>query len=638
MENNFPETHSDQIKSPAFSKTDLGNIAFIVMLCGILSYLRWAKMDTLVLGDAPRWLFEAQRVAVGQLPYRDFSWQYPPFSVLLLGWTMRFFGITFTVAQVFVDVVSISVVLAAYFLIRLLLPTFLLIPVMFCFIAVCGTSLMFFNLFSLLTYVPALQTAAGGFLWLLVGVLIYLRTGKLTGANWIMITSGAFIAAYSKPETFVATYSTLVVLAIADRNYWFEGRETREWFWHYTKLGTACAAPALIAYLWTGAVVGFANLREGITGYGLAGAACPWWPTGLGLFGAASSLGEAGFIAATLSLTRRKHFVARFGRGYYFGLAGGLLGVFVFLAYVFFNNWELLTGRRSIVDKIWYSGQSTFWTSAILLPVMWSSVVLWFYLAVRFIRSRRQRPSTDAITILVLLAGTVAMSARGWFNWSLGIRTDVPGVCYPFFLVLGPYLLWCLLSLGGPGLDLNAGMRAKAGFAVAALLVTYGLMRFIAGYPNLLSNRAYHELSTIAGRVRLINYETDSEIYRFVLENTSPNDTVLDLPYGGGINFATHRLSPFFDTQFRHVSMSDRFLDKDLDGIHQHPPRVVIADNQPNYGATYGLKDNVCPFPQLVWAPDSRSVADKIFPTIVYIQQNYRVAKVVGRKLLLVPK
>jgi hypothetical protein len=181
---------------------------------------------------------------------------------------MRFFGITFAVAQVFVDVVSISVVLAAYFLIRLLLPTFLLIPVMFCFIAVCGTSLMFFNLFSLLTYVPALQTAAGGFLWLLVGVLIYLRTGKLTGANWIMITIGAFIAAYSKPETFVATYSTLVVLAIADRNYWFEGRETSEWFWHYTKLGTACAAPALIAYLWTGAVVGFANLREGVTTLG----------------------------------------------------------------------------------------------------------------------------------------------------------------------------------------------------------------------------------------------------------------------------------------------------------------------------------------------------------------------------------
>jgi hypothetical protein len=638
METQVLKTHFGQIESPHISTTDLGNVALIVVLCGILGYLRWVKMDTLVLGDTPRWLFEAQRVAAGEVPYRDFSWNYPPFSVLLLGWAMKWFGVTFAVAQVFVDIVSIGVVLAIYSLVRLLLPRFLLLPVMFCFVAVCGTSLMFFNLFSLLTYVPALQTAVGGFLLFLLGVLNYLRTGKMKATTWLMVTLGAFVAAYSKPETFVATYSTLILLAIIDRNYWFDRRNLGDWFLHYAKVGVACAGPMLMIYLWTGAIAGFANMMAGITGYGLAGDTCPWWPTGLGIFGAASSLGEAAFMVSALSLTRRKHFVAHFGRTYYYGLAGGLAGACVYLAYIFFNNWDLLTGSRSIVDKIWYSGQSTFWTSAVLLPVMWSCVVLWFYLVVRFFLLRKQRPSADYFTILVILTGPVAMSARGWFNWSLGIRTDVPGICYPFFLVLGPYLIWRSLALGGPGLDLHAGARSRAGVAVVALLATYGLLRVIAAYPRLLSNGIYHDMSTLAGNVRLTDYKTDSEIYRFVVENTSPSDTVLDLPYGGGINFAAHRLSPFFETQFQQVSMPERFLEKDLKALRQHPPRVVIAENGPSYGVSYGLKSNTCVFPRLVWAPSTSSVDDKVFPAIVYIEQNYRVAELVGRKLLLVPK
>ena len=160
-------------------------------------------MDTLVSGDTPRWLYEAQRVAAGQVPYRDFSWLYPPFSVLSLGWTMRWFGVTFIVAQVFVDIVSIIVVLAAYFIARLVLPRFLLLPVMFCLVAVCGTSLMFFNLSSLLTHVPALQTAVGGFFLFLPGVLNYVQTGKMKQTAWVTVTVGTFVASYSKSETLL---------------------------------------------------------------------------------------------------------------------------------------------------------------------------------------------------------------------------------------------------------------------------------------------------------------------------------------------------------------------------------------------------------------------------------------------------
>jgi hypothetical protein len=633
------EVRSGEVSAARFSKTDLANLVFILALCGIFSYLRWVKMDTLVWGDPARWLFEAQRVAAGQTPYKDFSWPYPPLSVLLLGWMMKSFGVTFLVAQVFVDIVSLAVVLAAYFLVRLLLPRFLHGPVMFCLIAVCGTSLMFFNLFSFLTYVPALQTAAAGFLLFLIGVLTYVRTGRLKVTTWLAVTLGAFVAAYSKPESLLAMASTVVVLSIGDRVYWFAGRKRGDWLWHYMRFGSGCSGPALAAYLCTGAVAGFANMWAGNTGYGLARAACPWWPTGLGLFGAAASLGEAVFVAAALSLTRRSQFAARFGRNYYRGLAVGFAGACLYSAYVLNSNWDLLTGNRPLGEKVWYSAHSTVWTSAILLPVMWSCVVLWFYLVLRLLRLRGEKPNADFFMMLVLLTGPVAMSSRGWFNWSHEIRTDVPGICYPFFLALAPYLMWRLLTVVGSGGDLETGIRSRSGAGVAALMATYGLLRVVAAYPSLLSNGPYHDLSTIAGNVRVTSYAGDSEIYRFVVENTSPGDSVLDIPYGGGINFAAHRLSPLFATQFRHWSMADKLLEKDVEGLHRRPPKVVIANNEPNYGAVYGLQGCTCAFPRLVWAPGTSSVVpDKVFPAFVEIKKNYRVAKVVGRKLLLVPK
>ena|SRR5579864_1169954 len=77
-------------------------------------------------------------------------------------------------------------------------------------------------------------------------------------------------------------------------------------------------------------------------------------------------------------------------------------------------------------------------------------------------------------------------------------------------------------------------------------LLAYALLRVAAGYSSLLSNRPYHELTTLAGNIRPSNFVVDSEIYRFVIENSRPTDVILDIPNGGGMNVATHRLSRFF--------------------------------------------------------------------------------------------
>ena len=622
-----------------FSTADLRNLALILVVAWVFGYLRWLKLDTLVWGDPALWLAQGQRVAAGEVPYRDFWWSYPPLAVLMLGWSMKLFGVTFTVAQVFVDLASLAVVLLGYVLIRPLLPRFLHLPAMVFLLAIGGTSLMFFGLFSFHTYIPALQIGAAGLLLLLVGIASYLRTGKLRVQTWLCMAIGAFVAAYTKPETVLATFCTLGLLALADRHFWFAGRTTTEWFRHYARVAAVCVAPVFLAYFWMGAVAGFRNMQLGITGYGLARTACPWWPTGLGIFGAAASLGEAAFIAAVFSLTRRSQFYIRFGRSYYYLLAAGFAGVCLYLWYVVYTNWDLLIGPRPMAEKLWYSAPSTLWSSAVLLPVMWSSVVLWLWGLLRLIRAGGRTASAAALTQLLLLTGPVMMSSRGWFNWHLGLTTSVPAICYPFFILLAPYLIWRFLALAGPGTDLDSGIRGFAGAAAVTVLLAYSLVRVAGGYSSVLSNRPYRDLSTLAGDIRLTKFAVDSEIYQFVLENSSPSDTVLDLPYGGGMNVATHRLSPIFTGQFQQLKEPDDFLGKDLDRIRARPPKVVIAQNQPNYDVYYGLEGCTCAFPNLVWTPPTSSVVPgKDFPVVDYIRQKYRVSKIVGQKLLLLPK
>jgi hypothetical protein len=338
--------------------------------------------------------------------------------------------------------------------------------------------------------------------------------------TWCAIVIGAFVAAYTKPETLLAAFGTLGLLALVDRHYWFAEKKTAEWFTHYAQVAAACVVPVLIAYLWMGAIAGFRNMQLGITGYGLARTACPWWPTGLGIFGATASLGEAAFIASLFSLTRYRRFSIRFGRTYFYTLAAGFVGACVYAAYVVHTNWSLFAGSRPVIEKLWYSAPSTLWSSAVLLPVMWSSIALWFWRLFGLIGSGGRPSSSSSITQLLILTGPVLMSSRGWFNWHLGLATNVPAICYPFFILLAPYLIWRLLAIGGPWTDLDSGIRSLAGAAVATLFITYALGRVGAGYPSLLSNRPYHDLATLAGSIRLSNPAADSEIYRFVIENS----------------------------------------------------------------------------------------------------------------------
>ncbi len=150
-----------------------------------------------------------------------------------------------------------------------------------------------------------------------------------------------------------------------------------------------------------GAAAGFGNLWAGATGYGLA-AGCPWWPTGLGLFGTVASLGQAAFIAAVFSLARRKLFAQRFGTSYYYGLAAGFLGLGLYLAAILESNRGLWSGSRSFIESVVLRAQHSV-DQRPAAPVMWTSVVLWLYLIFRLLLPRGRKWNPGFLTPLVIL-------------------------------------------------------------------------------------------------------------------------------------------------------------------------------------------------------------------------------------------
>jgi hypothetical protein len=598
--------------------TDLLNLGLLVLVCAVFAWLRWAKLDELLWGDPVHWLHEVSRVATGELPYRDYSFQYPPFTAFFFGWAFHFFGSTFANASILINFWSFSVVLLCYSLTRFLLPAGLRFPVCFLLACVCATSLTNFNLFSYRIYTPALETGAAGALLSLVGMLRVLHNTGSSGINLAMISTGSGIALLSKPEFAIANVFALVLFAFVHRQFWWD-----------LKVFAVATLPAAALYAWLAGLVGLRNLLAGISGYGLATFACPWWPTGIGVFGVAAALGEALLIATILSLPWRRDFHDSYGPAYRWMQVLALPGALIFMAYLVMLNLEPITSSRSLPAKVMVILPTLLWTARVLLPVMWTAILVFLYLLWRALRGKLTQHTAE---LLLILAFPVSMSPRTWFGSTQGVHADIAAACYPFLLVLGPYLLWSFLSKASP--------KIPAILIVGSLIMVYGAAR-LPGGSFLFSDRNYRTLETVAGSVKISDHVPGIDIYRYVAAHTSPSDYVLEIPYGGGINFASGRPNPIFDTMLFNMEIPPEYQRQDLERIKQRAPKLIIAQDGPRLGAnfSFGIAGNrACVCPHLVWTPDRPSFdPDYVYPLIDYILRNYHPAARIGEKLILEP-
>jgi hypothetical protein len=589
----------------AEKKQNILNWAGLALICAFFLVMRWKKMGSLVWLDPARWLNEFSRVARGEMPYSDFSFQYPPFAVFFYGWLLRWSGVTFTNVQIITDLLDLSIVILCFLLIRRLLPRSLHLAAGGLLVAVCATSLMNFNFFSYVSYIPSLQTGAVGALLFLLGQLRYIENRRFGAGGWVMVASGGFMALLSKPEYALALACALGLFTWIERDLKLG-----------LKLALTALVPAVLAYALIAKVAGAGNLLAGIGGYGLATAFCPWWPTGVGVFGILAALGEAALIGALLAFPFKR------GRLLLSGVVGGL----VFLLYVAYQNKDaLLEPMLPLMERVRRILPSVFYTSAVLQPVMWVAIVAF---VVCCLHARKNA------ALLLILLWPVVMSARSLFGSTQNIFPEVTAVDYPFLLVLVPNFLWRFLN--------TATTPRYAVAATAGLVVAYSLLRVIGGWPELLSDQRYGVLDTPAGSVKLLNYDTDSQIYKYVMARTASTDYVLDLPYGGGLNFATGRPSPIFTTQLAGMGWASQFQQRDFDLFQHHPPRLIIAQSEANLGTYWGFGqrgDRACTCPRLVWAPQAASWdPGYVFPLVKYIGEHYREVARIGNKVLLEPK
>jgi hypothetical protein len=593
------------------------DLALLLVLCGIVMVLRWVKIESFYNSDTSMWLSQVGRFARGEMPYRDFSWNYPPLAIFLLGYIARIFGITFSVLQIAMDVISLAVVLLCWWLGRILLPPSIRFVTAAAVVAVCATTLTKFNLFSFATYSPSLHLAAVGLLMAMIGGVRQIRRHTSSGADFGLLAGGVFIASISKPEALAAAWGALILLAALDRS--------RSWKW-YLGIAAAAGVASAAVYAATISVVGLEDLKAGIGGYGLASFACPWWPTGLGVYGAIACTGEAAFLAALLLWpvrgSIREGLQARMRAVWIAGAAG----LIVFATYVGYQSADAFHSSIPFSLKIEAVARALIWTSPALLPVMWASIFVWIVLAPRW-----RKLSDRWRAFLFVLAIPVAISLRGLFGTTLFPFTEVSALCYPFFVMAAAWLIDALYAWALP----QSGRAATV--AVWLALGGYGILRFVGAWPTQLSDRNFYTLQTRAGTVRLADGHLSEQIYSYVVAHTKPGEMLFDLPYGGGFNFAAGLPSPAFTTQYQQLRTPMKYQLRDMAKFLDNPPELVIATRAPHFDARWGHNENMnCPFPRLVWRPDEPSWdPDYVFPIVRYIEQNYRVLTEAGPEEIL---
>ena len=145
----------------------------------------------------------------------------------------------------------------------------------------------------------------------------------------------------------------------------------------------------------------------------------------------------------------------------------------------------------------------------------------------------------------------------------------------------------------------------------------------------------------MAGAVKITDFSPGIEIYRYIVAHTAPSDYVLEIPYGGGVNFASGRRNPIFDTMLVNMQIPPEYQQKDLERIEQRKPKVIIAEESPRFGTNFSfgaVGNRACVCPRLVWMPDRPSWdPDFVYPLVDYIARNYRPAAGIGGKMILEP-
>src|SRR5512143_79379 len=86
----------------------------LAALLTLLAFHTWATWGytSSFYGSASSWMHEVERFASGEVPYRDFTWPFPPLAIWIVGGAARFLGTDVTALSAITLAVAILMYLA----------------------------------------------------------------------------------------------------------------------------------------------------------------------------------------------------------------------------------------------------------------------------------------------------------------------------------------------------------------------------------------------------------------------------------------------------------------------------------------------------------------------------------------------
>jgi hypothetical protein len=414
----------------------------------------------------------------------------------------------------------------------------------------------------------------------------------------------------------------------------------------------------MLAYTALAGQVTWRRLAEGISGYGQLARVCPYWPTGMSLLGVFVALTQGAAGLAGLQLIR----LYRLGRH-----AGAATVRFCFLAAVSLTALAFyapyLAEPHSYASATVASRRSTyvpqpsnldephpqvdlgptqryalylylFSSATVWMPMMWVGFATFPAIVWRRLRHKGRYLARYG-QLALLLATCFALTARSLFTYPLDELPKVSMPAMPIVVLAGCLLL---MTLGrGVGIPDSQIRKWVPTTTQIVLLCVAGYVGARFAYSVLAGNRTHvSPLDTRAGRV-YVPLKEEADTYRYVDRILSPGREILDMAYGGGVNFGLGSKSPAFLTQYKLLMPSDRILDEDARRVAENPPQLIIASMEPNLGILMGVPDRSgCTFPRLVWrATRCACDPDKRTPLQDYIERHYRLLTALGSKQIL---
>ncbi|TAK86024.1 MAG: hypothetical protein EPO20_09530 [Betaproteobacteria bacterium] len=606
----------------------------LAMYCVFLSWFNWAVMppELAFSGDVARWLAEAYRVSLGEAPYRDFSWQFPPLAAYFYGWAFSAFGATYGTASLLGAILSTADVLLTYAVARRFLDRPLAVAAVVLFATAGGFNFKNFALFGLRIYSPAMLLGYGGVLALVLGLDGFVRARAWSLRDVLLVVLGTFICLSAKPEFAISAVVGLGIAFALDIAA-TPSRERSRVAVRSLIVATAFVAPAIAFYGWVAAQAGFPALLEGVMGYGISGLSCPWWPTGAGLVAVAGALvmgvtALAGLAALDAASTRGRVPLILFA----IGIPASLAALW-FFAYLYGEGPGPLAIARQIAN----------FSNAML-------VALWISLGWLLLRVWQATAGGNGIALrdpalqaeLLLFAVTVAPSVRSLFTKNsvnsipMAAIASYPLLCVSALVVARGVLAYC----ENPEIQRRRITRATLAILIMALL--YSVAR-VAGFVRLFDPWPPVALQTRAGTMYVNNADAElyGKLYPYLEGRVKEGEFLAELGYGGGWTFALHSRSPLFLTQTFLFAPSESRLAQEKRRLEISPPRAVVAPDTPDgRWALWGIPGNFgCTFPRVAWRTDVPSDRPEIaFPAIDYLRQKYvPVMRVPGRAVVLEP-